>query len=195
MEPLSTGNATSNIDAPGRIEILKGVTDPVENKDPLGASSDPTRVNQQAVLNTAVQPRFVNIISQTPINDDGTSAVNRFSLRLGNGVSANNVFNVQFIFTGSTPEMVYVQLYTSFYIDSVAYANAYPYGNNVTPGTWSFERIKQALVLDANASTFTLNNINQDAESLTIRNTTGNEHTVIGFYYWRAILNGGGVRA
>lgn len=174
-------------------------TQPTSTPPSVNAAPTPdvARVNQQRVLSTAVQPRFVNIVTQTPASmnplDITDDTIFRTEHAIGDGtVTADNVLNFNFKFTGVSTNMVFVELATTIFIDEVSFENAYPFGDNVFPAVWNIEQLKVAHSISDDAKFYSPNQVNQDTTFLVVKNFTGVPHKIIIFYYWRSIINSGG---
>lgn len=165
---------------------------------------DSTRTTQQIISPSAIVARFNSLIGQWPVPANqfniGTSDVGFIRFRLGDGsLGPDNAGTIGFQFQGTANTYVKVELATSFFVDSVSFANAYPFGSNINTPVWGVERLKTAHFPPSFGSkgplVYNLNQLNQDGEFIVIKNFTGVPHVIYLYYYWRAIINEGGAKS
>lgn len=186
----------------GKIQAVLNTSPPnIENNDPVGNLANSMRVNQQQVLPTAIQNRFLAPVNQWPIPASNSIITNN-DVKVATSVIGENgadVADFSFKFTNTTTTPVFVELCATLFIDGTDFENAYPFGAQVAPLDWIIERIKTAhFAPDFNSLNpqYNVNQSNQDSESFIVKfiGTPGEVHQLYLFYYWRSIANQGGVK-
>lgn len=191
--------AVSNI---GPRTIVTPKVDTVPNVDPIGDLRNAQRTAQQHLLPSAIQPRFLNPVTQSPVPVNIESItlddLTLVSQPISDGVSNPNTLALFiFSYTNTNSAPVSVELCASLFIDGTDFENAYPFGGLQAATDWSVERGKQSHFFDTEADpqTYLPNQANQAMEFITIKNlSAAGDHMLYIYYYWRAIANQGGAK-
>lgn len=195
-----TGDATTN-----EVKVtVSGVLPSVENNDPIGDLANSQRLTQQQIIPSAIQNRFINIVTQSPkpqtptsiTSDDLATSFATVSGDPSTGFAPYALFGFGYESTSQTS--VKVELCLSIYLDEVSLPNAYPVGGNLDLTVLKVTRIKSANTFVPGNETapdvYDVNQANQEFEWLLVEYLGSHTHDVIIKFYYRAIQNTGGVK-
>lgn len=162
----------------------------VEAATPLKPDPVVARSSQQIVQPTAIKPRAVTIVSQSPkgLDSNGNANQTTFTLTVGAGNSLYQAIN--FTDTATTGFTMTRMAYT-VYIDTVDFADAWPFGTNIDVTKHNIQAWESSNKFISSGGTFyyTPTKPNEASYWLGIKNTDSVSHSYIVFLTIRFVSN------